>query len=139
MSTAVRTSSADVEAARRLVEDLVCDTPGGREGELSFEEPWEIRAFAMAVAGHQAGRFTWDEFQAALIASIDEWEAAGGTATSHWSYYVHWLTALEVVMARSGDLPRASLDERTSHVLATTATANHHAPHHDPIAIDPAR
>lgn len=128
-----------LESARRLVEDLVCDTPGGREGEMAFEEPWEIRAFAIAVAAHRAGHFHWDQFQSALVASIEKWEAAGGSSQDgSWSYYTHWVTALEIVMANAGALPVGDLDDRTASVLATTATANHHEAHHDPIAIDPA-
>lgn len=139
MTTAVRQDPVILDAARHRIEDLVCDTPGGREGELSFDKPWEVRAFAMAVAGHQNGQFAWDEFQRSLVASIGTWEGTGGQSTSEWSYYVHWVNALESVMTRAGALPASSLDDRTSTVLSTQANANHHEAHHEPIAIDPAR
>ena len=44
--------------------------PPRSNGELVFAEPWESRAFAMAVALCEAGVFTWREFQGALIARI---------------------------------------------------------------------
>ncbi|MFD4609896.1 nitrile hydratase accessory protein [Streptomyces sp. NPDC058440] len=37
-------------------------------------EPWESRAFGMAVRLYEAGTFTWPEFQAALIARIAAWK-----------------------------------------------------------------
>lgn len=139
MTTAVRQDPVMLDASRHLVEELVGNTPGGRDGEMSFSEPWEIRAFAMAVASYQNGDFAWEEFQGSLIASIDAWELDGGSATSEWSYYAHWVNALEVVMARSGALPTAALDERTSTILAMPAATNHHGAHYEPIAIDPAQ
>ena len=59
-------------------------------------------------------------------------------ASEPWSYYEHWLTALETVLAGSGLLSEADLDERTRAVLATPRNANHHEAHREPVAIDPA-
>jgi nitrile hydratase accessory protein len=124
--------------ARRRVQDLVYGLPGG-DGEASFREPWELRAFALAVAAYHAGQYEWSEFQLSLIASIRRWEAEGGEEGSEpWSYYEHWLTALETVLAGSGLLSEADLDDRTREVLATPRNANHHEAHREPIAIDPA-
>lgn len=129
-----------LERDRRLVEELVCDLPGGSPDQLSFESPWEIRAFALAVTAYHAKKFDWGQFQSALIASISEWEARGGDRESDpWSYYEHWLVALEDVMVEAGDLDPAALDVRTAEVLATPANRNHHEAHPEPIAIDPAR
>ena len=41
--------------ARRRVQRLVYDLPGG-EGQAPFHEPWELRAFAIAVAAYHAGQ-----------------------------------------------------------------------------------
>ncbi len=49
--------------------------PPRSNGELAFAAPWESRAFGMAVTLHEAGAFTWPQFQAALIARI---AAVGG-------------------------------------------------------------
>ena len=40
--------------------------PPRSNGELVFSEPWESRAFGMAVILYEAGAFTWPRFQAAL-------------------------------------------------------------------------
>ena len=42
----------------------------GEGDQLSFEHPWELRAFALAVAAHNNGYYDWSEFQLALIGSI---------------------------------------------------------------------
>jgi nitrile hydratase accessory protein len=91
----------------------------------------------MAVAAYHNGLYEWSEFQLSLIESIRVWEATGGAEP--WSYYEHWLAALETVLAGNGVLSEAALDERTRTVLATPRTANHHEAHRDPVAIDPAR
>lgn len=75
--------------------------PPRTNGELVFAEPWESRAFAMAVALYEAGVFTWPQFQAALVVRIARWQAAA-TDGAVWRYYRHWLGALEDVLAASG-------------------------------------
>jgi nitrile hydratase accessory protein len=134
--TGFRTDATELGDARRRVEALVSGMPGG-PGERSFEHPWELRAFAMAVAAYHNGQYEWSEFQLSLIESIRRWEEGDGGEP--WSYYEHWLTALETVLAGSGALSEAALDQRTKAVLATPRTANHHEAHREPVAIDPAR
>ncbi len=133
---AFRQDTTELGDARRRVESLVCDLPGGGDAERSFEHPWELRAFAMAVAAHHNGQYEWSEFQLSLIGSIRKWEADGGTEP--WSYYEHWLEALETVLAGNGALSEAVLDDRTKAVLATPRATNHHEAHRVPVAIDPA-
>lgn len=126
--------------ARRGVEDLVCDLPGGNPDELAFQHPWEIRAFAMAVAAHQELKFDWTDFQRSLITSISDWESTkADTSESPWSYYEHWVAALEGVLANAGLLSRTELEEQTQTVLAMPPNRNHHQAHTEPIAVDPAR
>lgn len=128
----------EVGDARRRVESLIAGTPGG-DGQAAFHEPWELRAFALAVASYHAGQYEWSEFQLSLIESIRRWEADGAPEDAEpWSYYEHWLTALETVLAGNGLLSEAHLDERTKAVLATPRTADHHEAHREPVAIDPA-
>jgi nitrile hydratase accessory protein len=134
---AFRPDATELGDARRRVESLVCDLPGGSDAERSFDQPWELRAFAMAVAAYHSGQYEWSEFQLSLIDSIKKWEAEGGAEP--WSYYTHWLEALETVLAGNGALSDAMLDERTRTVLATPRNANHHEAHREPVAVDPAR
>jgi hypothetical protein len=44
-------------------------------GQRSFDQPWELRALALIVAAHEAGRCSWSDFQGELIAAIARWEA----------------------------------------------------------------
>lgn len=130
----LRTDATELGDARRRVEALFGDLRGC--GERLFEHPWELRAFAMAVAAYHNGQYEWSEFQLSLIEAIRRWETEGGC--DPWSYYEHWLTALETVLAGSGALSEAALDEKTRAVLATPRNANHHEAHREPVAVDPA-
>ncbi|GAA4549803.1 nitrile hydratase accessory protein [Pseudonocardia xishanensis] len=133
----IRTDATELGDARRRVEALVCDLPGGGVDERMFAEPWELRAFAMAVAAYHNGKYEWSEFQLSLIQAIRQWEAGG--AGEPWSYYEHWLTALESVLAENGVLSDADVDARTREVLAVPRNANHHEAHREPVAVSPAR
>lgn len=134
MSTTANDTSED---PRLTVEALVCDLPGGRTGERSFEQPWEIRAFALAVALHQKGAYQWDEFQRALIESIAKWDvSATSLPAPEWSYYEHWLAALEQLLSDRTVLDPKDIDARTAHVLTSPPNRDHHEAILVPIAID---
>ena len=79
-----------------------------RNGELVFAEPWEGRAFGMAVALNEAQCYPWEEFRRRLIAQI-----AAVDAGDESGYYERWLAAFEQLLAEGGVLSRAELDERT--------------------------
>jgi nitrile hydratase accessory protein len=132
----MRSDATELGDARRRVESLIRELPGG-SGDRCFDQPWELRAFAIAVAAYHSGQYEWSEFQLSLIASIKQWEQSGGQEP--WSYYAHWLEALESVLAGNGALSDAALDERTKTVLATPKNTNHHQAHRKPVAVDPAR
>jgi nitrile hydratase accessory protein len=138
VSGATRPDPTEIGDARRRVQGLVAGLPGGHGGELAFTQPWEIRAFAIAVAAYDRGQYEWSEFQLSLIESIRQWEQSGqDPRTEPWSYYEHWLTALETVLAGSGLLSESQLDEQTKAVLATPRDASHQAAHPEPVAVDP--
>ena len=127
------------DADRRAVDDLVRNLPGGRPGEMSFDHPWEIRAFALAVAAHTAGEFDWQVFQGALIDAIKDRESSRSVGSDEsWSYYEHWLRALEAVMASNGAVDRSALTTRAAEVLAAPPNRNHHKAILEPVAIDAA-
>lgn len=91
-------------------------------GEVAFAEPWESRAFALAVALCEAGVFTWREFQAALVARI-----AGQDDTSiRWCYYGQWLGALEDVLAGRGAVRHPDVTAR-ARALAQRPAGHDHA------------
>ena len=104
--------------------------PPRNNGELVFNEPWEGRAFGMAVALSQAGHYPWEAFRARLIGAIGHWERehAGDVEVEHdparcgqseWSYYAQWLTAFEGLLLEAGMVDREELDRRTREFLTT--------------------
>jgi nitrile hydratase accessory protein len=66
-----------------------------------FREPWEAQAFAMTLALHERGLFSWKEWAEALAAEIGRAQAGGDPDTGA-TYYLHWLAALERLVAEKG-------------------------------------
>lgn len=102
--------------------------PPRSNGELVFAEPWESRAFGMAVSLHQAGVFSWPQFRAALVARIAAWEAASATGDT-WNYYEHWLGALEDVLAESRTVLGDEVTTRAQAIAGRPAGHDHPHPH----------
>jgi nitrile hydratase accessory protein len=92
-------TSIDPVAARRATE-AVPSIPRDTEGPV-FREPWEAQAFAMALALHARGLFSWPEWAATLADAIKRAQAAGDPDTGE-TYYRHWLNALERIVAEKG-------------------------------------
>ena len=63
-----------------------------------FNEPWEARAFAMTLALHERGVFTWPQWAEALSRQIELAHAAGDADLGD-TYYQHWLRALESLVS----------------------------------------
>ncbi|MGA9870520.1 MAG: nitrile hydratase accessory protein, partial [Rhodococcus sp. (in: high G+C Gram-positive bacteria)] len=102
-------STSTLSARRAEIDALVCGLPAARDGDKAFDEPWQIRAFAIAISAHEAGEFEWAAFQGALIESIRSWEEHNDTDAT-FSYYEHWVHALEVVLGGAGKLDNEALD-----------------------------
>ena len=66
-----------------------------------FREPWEAQAFGMALALHERGLFTWDEWAQALAAQIRAAQAQGDPDLGN-TYYRHWLAAIESLVSAKG-------------------------------------
>ncbi len=69
--------------------------PPRTNGELVFAEPWESRAFGVALALHDGRVVDFEAFRARLIEEIGSWEASRSPADGGYRYYERWLTALE--------------------------------------------
>lgn len=95
-----------VDALQREVPGI----PRDAEGPV-FKAPWEAQAFAMAVALHERGAFTWKEWAATLAEVIAEVRGRGEVDDGS-EYYRHWMTALERLVARKGLVTDALLDRR---------------------------
>ncbi|MDH6595226.1 nitrile hydratase accessory protein [Variovorax sp. TBS-050B] len=79
---------------------LVPGLPRDGDGPV-FAAPWEAQAFAMTLALHEKGLFSWPEWAEALAAQITAAQAAGDPDAGD-TYYRHWLAALESLVARKG-------------------------------------
>lgn len=100
------------------------------DGGPVFKAPWEAQAFALTVALHERGAFTWKEWAATLAAVIAEANAEGRVDTGG-DYYRHWLAALERIatekaLVGAGELAR----QREAWEAAARAT-----PHGQPIRL----
>lgn len=72
--------------------------PGSPGGEPPFAEPWQAQAFALAVALHERGLFTWTEWTRRLGREIALRPSAPGSE----AYWQSWVAALESLLAESG-------------------------------------
>lgn len=73
------------------------------DDEPVFAEPWEGRAFAMAVDVIARTGRPWDDFRVHLVAAV--------TADPHRPYYESWVVALEALAGEEG-VSAADLDRR---------------------------
>jgi nitrile hydratase accessory protein len=92
-------TALDPEAAARAT-DAVPGVPRDTDGPV-FREPWEALAFAIALALHGRGLFTWPEWAASLADEIKRAQASGDPDTGE-TYYRHWLATLEKLIAAKG-------------------------------------
>ena len=120
----------DRQAATQAVA-AIPGIPRDSEGPV-FREPWEAQAFAMTVALHQRGLFTWKEWADALADEIKRAQTAGDPDTGE-TYYRHWLATLEHLVAQKGVV--------TADTLHRYRDAWDHAadrtPHGQPIELKP--
>lgn len=112
--------------------DALPRIPRDADGPV-FDAPWQAQAFAMAVALHQHGLFTWVEWADTLAAQITAAQAAGDADLGD-TYYDHWLTALETLVARKGV---SSAGELQRYQQAWDHAAER-TPHGQPIVLTPA-
>ena len=95
------------------------DPPGE---EPVFREPWEAQAFAMAVALHQRGLFTWKQWAEALARVIKRPETAA------LPYYEQWLVALEALVSEHRLIGEQELAARREAWRAAAARTPHGQP-----------
>ena len=116
------------------LERLAGDTPSLPAADRPvFAAPWQAQAFAIAVYLHERGLFTWPEWTATLAEEINRAQATGDPDLGD-TYYRHWLTALERIVAAKGAADPAALERCRSawaHAAART-------PHGTPIVLEEA-
>jgi nitrile hydratase accessory protein len=129
-------------AERRAVERLIDELPGAgtiprKEGELAFEEPWQIRALALAVAAHDQGRFPWSDFQGRLVAAISDWEQTPAAERDDWEYYRHWVRALEQLVIDQGLADAEEITRKADECIKAGEHRRAHSHGGGLLAIDP--
>lgn len=99
----------------------------------TFSEPWEAQAFAITLALHRRGVFTWDEWANTLGGEIKAAQARGDPDTGS-TYYRHWLAAIERIVREKGLTDETTLARyRDAWDRAADRT-----PHGEPIVLTPA-
>ena len=93
-----------------------------------FAEPWQAQTFAMTIKLHQHGAFVWSEWAQTLGAEL----AAAGPNDSADNYYLHWLSALEKLLAKKNIV--ANHERETC--KAAWDKAARATPHGQPIVLD---
>jgi nitrile hydratase accessory protein len=96
--------------------------------EPVFAEPWQAQVFALTVALHEKGLFSWSEWAEVLSAEVKGPDAA---PDGH-DYYERWLTALEKLLAAKGAAMPVDVDA----LAAAWQRAAHATPHGKPILLE---
>ncbi|HSM43060.1 MAG TPA: nitrile hydratase accessory protein [Afifellaceae bacterium] len=92
-----------------------------------FPAPWAATAFAMTLALHERGLFTWAEWAERLGAAI----AAKGPAADPENYWLCWLAALETTIESIDPGSEVGLQR----LREAWRQAAHDTPHGEPIEL----
>lgn len=85
--------------------------PPRRNGELVFQEPWEGRAFGLAVALGDARLFPWEAFRRGLMSAVAAADRCP-KGEERPGYYENWLAALQKLLAEKGILTTTEVEVR---------------------------
>jgi nitrile hydratase accessory protein len=78
--------------------------PAAEGAGPAFSEPWQARAFALAILAARQGCFTWTEWTQALGRERQ------GSADA--AYFASWLSALQSLLVEKGAIRQDQLGER---------------------------
>jgi nitrile hydratase accessory protein len=99
-----------------------------QNGELVFEQPWEARAFGVAIALCREQGIEWEAFRSRLIDEIAAWEREHGSGPSdEWRYYERWAATLERLVLELGLVAEPEVAARAEQL----AHADRHDHDHD--------
>ena len=90
--------------------------------EPVFAEPWQATAFALTIALHERGLFSWSEWADALGAEVKSGDP----------YYHCWMRALEKLLLANGIAAPQEVDA----VAGAWERAAHATPHGKPILLE---
>ncbi|MEH6639341.1 MAG: nitrile hydratase accessory protein [Porticoccaceae bacterium] len=83
---------------------------------IVFNEPWEARAFGLAIALNQNGLFEWKDWVERFNQQIQLAQAQGDPDLGN-TYYNHWLLTLEGVLLDNDLLSLEEIKSREKLVL----------------------
>jgi nitrile hydratase accessory protein len=96
-----------------------------------FREPWQAQAFALVLELFGKGHFTWSEWVRTLSAEIAAAKEQGEPDLGE-TYYLHWLAALEKLVAAK----RLTSTDELAVRKRQWAEADHHRGFGEPIVIE---
>lgn len=107
------------------------EAPDATQSGPAFAEPWQARAFAVAVLASKQGCFTWSEWTHALGRELQRAPDAAAQTTES-GYFDSWLAALQSLLVGKGVIGPGELlarkdawenaYRRTPHGVAVTLT-----------------
>lgn len=118
-------------AVSPVVRDVLDAIPAGQRSP-TFKEPWEAQAFALTVALHRRGAFTWNEWATTLGDEIKKAQALGDPDLGG-TYYQHWLAAIERLVREKG----IATDDTLHRYRDAWHRAADRTPHGAPIVLEP--
>lgn len=95
-----------------------------------FEEPWQAKAFALAVHLSARGLFSWREWTEAF-AEVPRAETASRESSEATAYWRNWVLTLERMLVARGFATAEMLAELT----AAWDEAFHTTPHAQPVLL----
>lgn len=98
----------------------------------AFAEPWQARAFAIAVVASQHGCFSWSEWTHSLGRELQRASDTDPEAAES-NYFDCWLSALQSLLLAKGAVGQAELHERKH----AWEDAYRRTPHGVPVSLSP--
>ena len=123
-------SEIDLDAARLCQNALTkagVKLPLLRSDEPVFSEPWQAQAFALTLALHERGMFSWNQWAQTLSDCIKTAQERGD-ADRGSTYYHHWLAALEQITLSSKMFSKQQLQARQTGWREAVARTPHGMP-----------
>lgn len=85
--------------------------PAVAPSEPAFTEPWQARAFAIAIMASRQGCFTWSEWTHALSRELQRASDTDARAAPA-GYFECWLAALQSLLVGKGAVDQGELRDR---------------------------
>lgn len=98
-----------IDAAMAAVDEAVEPAEG-----VTFDAPWQARAFGVAVALHEREGRDFSRFQERFVERIQSTDPEAMQDGVEATYYERWLEALEELLVEEGLVSEAELDRRAA-------------------------